>query len=598
MTDPSGEPVGPGQDEPAVRGVFSAAHLRLEDLVNELQARAGQVQETADRLGVLLETVVAVGTGLELSAVLHEIVEGACRLSGARYGALGVIGEQGGLVEFVAEGIDDETRARIPHEPRGEGLLGLLVRDPRPIRLHDLATHPASAGFPPGHPKMRSFLGVPVRVRDQVFGNLYLCDKIPPGAQGTDADPIDFTQIDEELVEALAVAAGIAIDNARMFEQQQRREELLETIAALTRALLEGTPIDAALADIAVRARELAGADLVRILVADDETPSTDTLRIGAVADAEGQRAPQLEGLRVPIEGTAAGDAYRSGRHELLVEGGHDPRVFRSGVQSFAPGPIAYVPLTGESGALGVVAFEREVGGRPFEPAGMPLLDAFARQAAIAIELARSRQDRDRLRVLEDRERIARNLHDTVIQRLFAVGMMLQATASGSSAGGASPDALVQAIDEIDETIREIRSSIFALEAHQREGLRAEILTTVHGIADRAGLDAHVRFDGPVDAAIDPRTVPHVLAVVREAVSNVARHADARAVTVTVSCGDRLMVEVRDDGIGLPDDRERDSGLANLARRAEMLGGELEARGAPGEGTVLRWSVPIDTDQS
>ncbi len=565
------------------RAAFSAAHLRLEDLVSELQARAGQVQETADRLGVLLETVVAVGTGLELSAVLRTIVQGACRLVGARYGALGVLGPDGGLVEFVTEGVDDETRARIGPEPRGLGLLGLVVRDPRPIRLHDLGAHPESVGFPPGHPPMRSFLGVPVRVRDTVYGNLYLCEK----SEGAE----DFTQIDEELVEALAVAAGIAIDNARMYADQQRREQMLETIGGLDRSLLSGTPIGDALEEIALRARVLADADRVRILVADaDADPAS--LRVEAVADLDGEGSASLLGRLVPVEGSAAGEVYRSLLPELIPEGSRDPRVHRPAMASTEPGPLAYVPLAGEQGALGVIAFERGSGRRRFDTADAPLLETFAQQAAVAIELTRSRQDRDRVRVLEDRERIARNLHDTVIQRLFAVGMMLQATAARGEPDGPRTGALVQAIDEIDETIREIRSSIFALEAHQRQGLRAEILTMVHGVADDAGLDAHVRFEGPVDAGIPPTVVPHVLAVIREAVSNVVRHADAKAVDVLVDCNRGVRVEVRDDGTGLPEVRDRDSGLGNLAWRAEELRGTLALDPAPGGGTVLRWSVP------
>lgn len=559
-----------------------AAALRLEDLLGELQDRAGAAQDTAERLRVLLETVLAVGTGLDLSAILRTIVEGACRLSGARYGALGVLGD-GRLIEFVTEGISAEARARIDHEPRGLGLLGLLVRDPRPLRLHDLAQHPASYGFPEHHPPMRSFLGVPVRVRDRVFGNLYLCEK----ERGE-----DFTQVDEELVEALALAAGIAIDNARMYEEQQRREELLETIAAVNRSLLRGTPVDEALDEIALRARVLASADRVRMLVADPEDPGS--LRVAAASDRDGVHADAVAGLRVPIEDTAAGGVYRSLQPELITDARADDRVYRPAVGPQVPGPIAYVPLAGKGEALGVVAFDRTVGSPAFTEEGLPLLESFARQAAIAVELARSRQDRDRVQVLEDRERIARNLHDTVIQRLFGVGMMLQAHAASGQCAPEPSERLVQAIDEIDETIREIRASIFALEAHQREGLRAEILTMVQEIGDRADLDTHVRFDGPLDAAVPATLVPHLLAVVREAMSNVVRHAHARTVDVCVACTSELTVIVEDDGVGIPEPRPRESGLANLAHRAHALGGAVEvSRGAEG-GTTLRWSVPIE----
>ena len=466
---------------------LAAAHLRLEDLLTELQQRAGVISAAADRLRILLEVVLAVGTGLDLPAVLRSIVEGACRLADARYGALGVISPDGGhLVEFVTVGVDGETRSLIGHEPEGHGILGLLIREPRPLRLADLSQHPASFGFPAHHPPMTSFLGVPVRVRDVVFGNLYLCEK--EGAS-------EFSEVDEELVGALAVAAGIAIENARLFDERQRREQLLETVAGINRDLLSGAPIGTALDSIASGARRIAVADSTAILLSDGD----DELRVVASDDDE---LTDIRERTVPIADTAAGDAFTLGELQRVTDPGSDPRVRIDALGAATDGEVVYAPLTALEGCIGVLRVGRSKAGLPFDDRDIGAIEAFARQAALAVELARSREDLDRLGRLEDRERIARNLHDTVIQRLFAVGMMLQAIAPSATRSG-DRDRLMQAVDEIDATIREIRSSIFALEAHQHTGLRSELLDLVHETAERAGLKSGVGFDGPIDAGID-----------------------------------------------------------------------------------------------
>jgi signal transduction histidine kinase len=555
---------------------FAAAHLRLEDLLGELQDRAIVISAAADKLRVLLETVLLVGSGLDLPSVLRSIVAGACRLADAQYGALGVIGPDGrNLVEFVTVGIDDEARARIGHEPEGHGILGLLIRDPRPVRVPNLAQHPDSFGFPPNHPPMTSFLGVPVRVRDKVFGNLYLTEK-----QGAD----EFTEIDEELIGALAVAAGIAIENARLYDEGQRREQLLGVIAEINRDLLAGRAVEGALDDIATRATEIAAADSVGILIAE----SDDTLRVAA---AHGDNAAQVRGSTLPVAGTAAGDAFATRQVQQVDDAGSDPRVHVDALESSSPGEVVYVPLIGQDQCLGVVRVSRHKGTPFFDEREIRVIETFAHQAALAIELARSRDDRDLLGRLEDRERIARNLHDTVIQRLFAVGMMLQAIAP-SATRESDKARLVQAVDEIDETIREIRTSIFALEAHQRPGLRSEILDLVNEIADRGGLEPHVAFDGAIDAGIDPEIMPDLLAVLRETLSNVVRHANARNVNVHLSSVDGIELRVADDGDGLPDHIERRSGLANLAQRAESRHGDFRIERGREGGTICTWRVP------
>jgi signal transduction histidine kinase len=559
---------------------LAAAHLRLEDLLSELQQRAVVISAAADRLRILLEAVLAVGTGLDLPAVLRAIVEGACRLADARYGALGVIGPDGGhLIEFVTVGVDDETRARIGHEPEGHGILGLLIREQRPLRLADLSQHPDSFGFPPNHPPMTSFLGVPVRVREEVFGNLYLCEK--EGAT-------EFSETDEELVSALAVAAGIAIENARLFDERQRREQLLETVAEINRDLLAGAPMGAALDAIAAGARRIAAADSTAIMLADGE----DELRVVASDDDE---MVDIRDRTVPVVGTAAGDAFSGAELQRITDPTSDPRVRIDVLGSTADGEVIYAPLAAVEGCLGVLRVGRSKAGHPFDDRDIGAIEAFGRQAALAVELVRSREDRDRLGRLEDRERIARNLHDTVIQRLFAVGMMLQAIAP-SATRSADRDRLMQAVDEIDATIREIRSSIFALEAHQHTGLRSEILDVVNETAERAGLKANVSFDGPIDAGIDSEVADDVLAVLREALSNVARHADASSVDVRVDARDGIALAVADDGRGIDPDPARRSGLANLACRAEARGGEFVVDPRASGGTLLRWSIPGPAD--
>jgi signal transduction histidine kinase len=565
--EPEGTPVG---------SQLGAAHLRLEELLAELQDRAGVVLAAADRLRVLLETVLAVGTGLSLPSVLTTIVEGACRLVDARYGALGVIGADGSLVEFVTVGADEETRERIGRLPEGHGILGLVIREPRPLRLRDLTTHPESSGFPPNHPPMRSFLGVPVKVRDEVFGNLYLCEK--EGAE-------EFTEVDEELVSALAVAAGVAIENARLYEEQQRRQQWLDAIAQINSALLAGNPIEAVLDDIALRALSLARADGVRLLVPE---PSRDALRIVA---AHGPNAESIRGSTIPIEDTAAGTAFVTGSAQLVEDATTDPRVYRPALDPRVPGPVIYVPLTGKDETLGVLSVDNAAAGRAFGEVDIKVIDDFASQAALAVELARGRSELERLGRLEDRERIARNLHDTVIQRLFAVGMTLQAIVPRLG-GTTEGDRVVQAVNDIDETIRDIRSSIFALEAHHRSGLRAELFMLVHEAADRANLEPRVAFEGAIDDGVPPEIVPDLLAVAREALSNVVRHAHATTIELEVSAGDWVTLRVSDDGVGVPGHDVHRSGLANLADRAERLAGTLTVGERVGGGTTLVWSVP------
>lgn len=379
----------------------------------------GEVVEP-EQLRKLLDAVIAVGSELELPVVLRRIVEVAVDLVDAHYGALGVLDETGtSLAQFITVGLSAEHEAHIGALPEGRGILGVLIVDPKPLRLEDLHQHPDSYGFPEHHPVMRSFLGVPIRIRDEVFGNLYLCDK-----RGG-----PFSAVDEELAVALGVAAGTAIENARLH---------------------------------------------------------------GRVADLA--------------------------RHE-------------------------------------------------------------------------------------DRDRIARDLHDSVIQRLYAVGLSLQGALARLGGPGAASieveDRLQAAVDEVDATIRDIRSTIFELTPYrQRRGLKRRILELGTELAPLLPSPPEIRFDGPIDVAVDAVTAEQVVAVVREALSNVARHASASRAVVEVTVGrdpPGIAVEVRDDGVGLDSSgpSEGGMGLANLAERAADLGGVCTVEAAQERGTVLRWWVPL-----
>lgn len=362
----------------------------------------------------LLDAVVGVSSDLDLPTVLRRVVEAAAELSGAQYAALGVLDERREvLVEFVTVGVDEATRAAIGDFPRGHGILGTLIRDPQPLRLPDLTLHPDSFGFPPNHPPMKSFLGVPIVVRGEAFGNLYLCDKLT-GAT--------FDQVDEELVVTLAGAAAVAIDNARLH----------------------------------------------------------------------------------------------------------------------------------------------------------------ARSAEAAL--------------LEDRDRIARDLHDTVIQRLFAVGLSLQGASRMAAENPVLAARIEQAVDDLDATVREVRSAIFELHASRAPGrsVRQAVLTVCAESARALGFEPSIVINGPIDTLVDAPTAEHLVSVLREALSNVAKHARARQAAVRLSVdGGQLHLEVQDDGRGISSPGSGGRGVDNIRLRAQRLGGRVAIAPIPTGGTLVDWSVPV-----
>lgn len=545
----------------------------LVDLLREVVSRAEDVVAGEERVRALLDAVVAVAGDLDLHATLQRVAASAARLADARFAALGVLNVAGdGLAEFVTHGVSDEERAAIGPLPQGHGILGLLITDARPLRLHDLTEHPDSYGFPAHHPPMTSFLGVPVRCRDRVFGNLYLTEKRGAG---------DFTVEDEQAVVALAATAGIAIDNARMFEQTQRREQWVGATAEIQRALLRRVELPEALALVATRAREVAAADLALVVLEDDE----GGLRVEAVDG--GATDSDLVARTLPRTGSLA-DVVNHGATVRLSEGMSLPGI--EGVHA-----ALLVPFTGAGGAGGalLVAVRSAQEAAWTAEEDVDPMRGFAAQAALALDRAQAQEDRMTLAVFSDRDRIARDLHDLVIQQLFATGLSLQGTARRLADRPEAAERVRTAIDDLDATIRDIRSAIFELgHGDDRTSLGAQIDDVVAAATDTLGFRPGLELAGPLDTAVPDAVRPHLLAVLVEALANAARHADATRVDVRVAVSDgHVSVEVRDDGRGFVAGG-RESGLGNMRDRADTVGGSCRIDTRAGQGTRVHWTAP------
>jgi signal transduction histidine kinase len=512
----------------------------------------------------LLEAVTAISSDLDLASVLTRIVEAATALTGARYGALGVLGSDGELVEFVTTGLDDRTRELIGDLPRGRGILGVIIEDPSGLRISDLSAHPASVGFPAHHPPMTSFLGMPVRIRGIVFGNLYLTEKDGGGP---------FTEADEQLVEELARTAGYVISNARSFALSERRRQWLEASAELAELLQPPVDLDEVLPQIVSTARQVAHAQAV--VLWSSLGPDHDTLSV----------APDLAS-----DGARVGALLAEARAGLDTGGG--AVVVTASAEGADDVPLVVVPLRSHLAPVTALVAVAQPGSGLLDVEERELFAGFADQLALSLDRTQALADRQELALISDRERIARDLHDIVIQRLFATGLQLQGVAA-MTGGTALADRLDKAVADLDDTIKAIRGTIFELQDRRGDSLRAAIRTLVKEYVPVLGFTPVVRTSGPVDTAVPPALGAQLLAVLREAVSNVARHALADGAEVDVGVvGDRLELRVADDGVGLPEGVS-ESGLRNARRRADDLGGTLEVSRVGERGTVLVWRVPL-----
>ncbi|MGO4457112.1 GAF domain-containing protein [Streptomyces sp. M-16] len=567
-------------EQPTRSGV---PRLRLDELLDELQVRIDEVRGTRDRLNGLLEAVMSVGRELDLPQVLRGIVEAAVVLVDAEYGALGVIGDDKRLAEFLPVGLSDDLHAQIGDLPSGHGILGELIRHPEPLRLSELSEHPASYGFPDHHPPMHSFLGVPIRIREEVFGNLYLTEK--RGGAEFDAE-------DEAVLSTLAVAAGIAIENARLFEEVRLRERWLEASSDITSALLSGAPEDEVLEGMLERAKDITGADMGVFYLLGSGGELRGSLALGEGAEAH-------RGIVLPsTQGTLAEAVLARNGLIMVPDMATDERVTVQPERWTGFGPAVAVTVGTKETLRGVLMLARRHGRPVFATTEVAALPGFAGQAALALELADRRHDAEQMSLLEDHDRIARDLHDLAIQRLFATGMTLQSAQRFVDHPQAS-ERLARAVDDLDATIKIIRSTIFGLRDHEAPGesskMRSRLARALDEASEALGFAPALRVEGLIDTDVPSAVADEALAVVGEALANVARHAEATRAEVSIVAADgNLTVIVTDNGVGLPAGGRR-SGLRNLAERAERLSGQMEAAALrDGErGTRLEWQVPL-----
>ena len=534
-----------------------------------------------DRRDELIEAGLVLASELSLSAVLQRIIEVAADITGARYGALGVV-EDGKLVDFITAGITTEQRRAIGDLPVGHGILGLLIHrgtERTPIRIADISEHPDAYGFPPNHPEMHSFLGAPIVARGEVFGDVYLTEK-----QGAS----EFTEEDAQTVLVLASQAGVAIENARLYEETSRRERWLDAVREITNAVLSGKGSEEALSLVAAGARELVQADLATVAV----TAGDGEL---VVAVADGTHAEAIAKRRFAFDGSISGMVIGSGRADVKADLSEDPREYQPVVDLVAMGPAAFVPLGRDGGISAALGVLNRRSGKPFTDENVRLLEAFTGQAALALEYARAQEGIQRLVVLEDRERIAKELHDGVIQALFAVGMGLQGTALMSSDEDLARR-IEAAVGELDRVIRDLRNYIFGL----RPGILADrqLGQALRHLAEEFEAKSGVITVADVDDEVASVVTSHAAELVqlaREALSNIGRHANAATCRVSLrQDGGAAVLEIDDDGNGFdPSTTRRGEGLTNLEGRAATLGGKAIITSVPAQGTTIRIELPL-----
>ncbi len=546
---------------------------QLDLVLDDLVARARDVRGTQGRLRALLRANQAVVEVLDLPEVLRRIAEAAVELVGAQYGALGVISPAGGLEQFIHVGIPADDAVAIGHLPEGHGLLGALIDDPHAIRLAHISDDPRSSGFPAHHPPMDSFLGVPILVRGRVFGNLYLSNQ----AEGT------FSSEDEELVTALAATAGFAIENARLYDETKRRQAWSAASAEITAAMLSTEQSDS-LAILVSRVHTLADAHLVTVVVPSGEPDEV------VVSVARGFDEERLVGTRYSASGSLAGSVLEGVQPRLVADGTGSTLVLNDGRTM---GPMMAVPLVSAGTAEGVMIVSRVLGSAPFTPSDLEMAADFAGQASIALELIKARGAQERMLLLEDRGRIARDLHDHVIQQLFGTGLELQNLA-GSVGSAAASDRIMRSVSNLDAAIAQIRTAIFALSsptASNRDTIRHKLIDLANDVS--AGLERMpaVAFSGPVDLVVVDDLADDVLAVAREGLTNAAKHSGAQQTTVSLNAtATTVELTVADNGKGMKD-TGRKSGINNLEVRATLRGGTFTIS-SDDTGTRLVWSVP------
>ncbi len=536
--------------------------------------------DARDRRDALLEAGLALASELSLPIVLQRIVDVAAQVSDARYGALGVLGEGDRLVEFVTTGLSARQFQAIGDLPTGRGVLGLLIKDPRPVRIRNIGDHPQSVGFPVNHPAMQSFLGAPIQAMGRVFGNIYLADK-------RSAD--EFSEDDEAAIVILAAQAGVAIANATLYEEVRSRERRLEALRDITERVLAGGTEAELLESIAEHARDLADADVATVVTGSGVAGEL------VVTAAAGAYASELLGQTVPAEGSISGAVMSSGVGMIFDDVSQDPRAYQPIIRLGRHGPAFFVPLRVPGGVAGTLMVGNLKGGKRFPEETRRLVASLADAASVALDYDRVQSELRRLGLLEERERIAKELHDGIIQSLFAVGMGLQATALMAGNQDVT-NRIERAVEQLDGVIRDLRNYIFGL----RPGILADrqLEQALHSLGEEMQARSGEQVEVLVDAALAARLSPHsadIVQLTREALSNVARHAGARNAKVILERnGSGAALVIEDDGVGFDVDGDSaGSGLKNMRARAAGLGGTMRVESAAGKGTTLRISFQV-----
>ncbi|WP_308160496.1 sensor histidine kinase [Mycolicibacterium goodii] len=529
------------------------------------------------RMATLLRDMASLDAGLEPEFTLQGILDAIMRVSGACYGAAGLCAPDGTPATFAHAGAVTQTA---PDSPDTE-LLGLLRNRTGPLRIDDRGESPAETGLPELHPPMRAVLGVSLVSHGEVLGSLYVADSRPGFA---------FTDAHVAVVQVLASVAADVVHSVRYLEKVRTVARWVSASREITMALLGMSGAeDAPLRLIAGRAAELTAASQAAILVPTEADRALEEVDSLTVAVAAGQRADQVEGQQVPVSGSTSGRVFRTGE-SAMTDG------FRYPIASFTDQgrrPAIVVPLRSTANNLGVIAVARDADASPFDADEMAIMEDFAHHAAVALTLCRANEQARQLTVLSDRERIARDLHDHVIQRLFLAGMDLQGTIARTKSDLIT-ERLSRTVDDLQSIIDEIRTAIFDLQSPAASAMnfRQRIQAAVAAVTDNSPLATTVRISGPI-VAVDPALADDAEAVIVEAISNAVRHSGATSVTISIEVSDRLDIDVVDNGRGIPANTTRCGGLRNLKARAQHVGGSCQITSSGGSGTHVRWSAPL-----
>ena len=528
-----------------------------------------------DRLRAILNDELAVSSGMPLSESLRHVAETACQIIGCRYAAAIIRGDDGDLTHFVPVGVDAADAESIGRLPGYGGLIGEVIFDGKVLRVPDIALERGSIGLPSRHPEVRELIGVPIRAGGEVTGGLFLASPV--------TDTV-FSADDEHAARVIATTAGFLVDRSRAAEEAERKHRWLSRSTELTREIVAGIHADP-MQVLVERAIDVADADLAAVLLTTADGESL------VVTSAAGERAHLLGHRVLRRQGTFTDKMIGDGE-PLIVDDMRDTHGNGDIVELLGIQSGLMVPMSHSSSSVGTLALFRYPGRKPFAENELDMASTFAAQMVLALELAEARADRERAALFAERGRIARDLHDHVIQQLFAVGMALQTTV-GQVDASVSPR-LHAAIDDLDSTILQIRSTIYRLNGPLLSG-GATLRTRAEDLLDELGpaLGIPIDFDvrGPVDFGVADNVADDVIAVLREAVTNVARHARATRVDVALEVDSHATrVTIVDDGQGMSDTTRR-SGLANLRARAEQHGGTMSVN-SDGDGTRIQWCVP------